>query len=97
MDPKTKTVEVTRSGPGSGTVTSSPAGIDCGSTCSAIFSTGTNLTLSAEADDDSNFNGWAGPCSGMDDCIFSVLQETEVTATFGRKMVPPGIYPLILD
>ena len=38
---------VTKSGDGSGTVTSSPAGIDCGATCSANFNTATVVTLTA--------------------------------------------------
>ena len=36
-------------GTGGGTVTSAPAGIDCGSTCSATFPAGTMVTLTATA------------------------------------------------
>ena len=41
-----KTVTVSRSGAGSGTVTSSPAGIDCGSDCTEGYPQGTNISPS---------------------------------------------------
>ena len=39
---------VSKNGTGTGTVTSNPAGINCGSTCSAGFSNGTMVTLTAD-------------------------------------------------
>src|SRR6059058_5768203 len=39
---------------GNGSVTSSPAGIDCGTTCSGSFPTGTAITLTAKPGSDSN-------------------------------------------
>ncbi len=59
-----ETLTVTRAGTGSGTVTSSPSGISCGSTCSALFSTGASVTLTAAAATGSTFTGWSGDCSG---------------------------------
>jgi hypothetical protein len=38
---------VLTSGTGSGTVTSSPAGVNCGATCSASYASGTAVTLTA--------------------------------------------------
>ena len=59
------TLTVVKAGTGSGTVTSSPAGITCGSTCSALFASGTSVTLTATADSGSTFAGWSGEgCSG---------------------------------
>ncbi|MBL8689748.1 MAG: hypothetical protein JNL04_11645 [Rhodospirillaceae bacterium] len=55
---------VTKSGTGSGTVTSSPSGISCGSTCSASFASGQVVTLTAAADSGSTFAGWSSSCSG---------------------------------
>ncbi len=55
---------VTKSGTGSGTVTSSPSGISCGSTCSASFSSGQVVTLTASASSGSTFAGWSSSCSG---------------------------------
>jgi len=43
----TSPLTVTRAGTGSGTVTSSPAKIDCGATCSASFPSGTVVSLTA--------------------------------------------------
>jgi subtilase family serine protease len=57
---------VTRSGKGTGTVTSSPVGISCGGTCTKAFPTGTSVALSAASAASSFFAGWSGDadCSG---------------------------------
>lgn len=57
-------LSVTSSGSGSGTVTSSPAGISCGSTCSASYSPGRSVTLTATPTAGATFAGWSGACSG---------------------------------
>lgn len=76
-------LEVTRSGTGSGTVTSSPAGIDCGADCSELYLPGTTVTLTATAAGDSTFMGWTGGgCSGAGTCEVTVTAATTVTATF---------------
>ncbi len=67
-------------GTGSGVVTSTPAGIDCGTTCSAGFSTDTEVTLSAEADPGSQFTGFGGDCA-VDGSVLMVGDKT-CTATF---------------
>ncbi len=60
---------VSKTGAGSGTVTSSPAGISCGATCSFEFEEGTEVTLSASAESGSTFSGWSGGgCSGTGTC-----------------------------
>ena len=41
------TLTVSKTGSGSGTVTSNPAGINCGSTCSASYANDTSVTLTA--------------------------------------------------
>ena len=59
------TLTVLRAGSGSGTVTSSPRGIDCHSACSASFGEGTVVTLTATPAAGSTFTGWSGAgCSG---------------------------------
>jgi GH25 family lysozyme M1 (1,4-beta-N-acetylmuramidase) len=76
-------VQVEREGSGDGTVTSSPARLDCGATCSAAFAVGSTVTLTAAADSASVFAGWSGPCSGNGPvCSFPVSAPTDVTATF---------------
>jgi Divergent InlB B-repeat domain len=68
---------------GSGTVTSSPAGINCGTTCSARFDPNTTVTLTAKPDRGSKFLGWGQPCSGKARCTVSLTSATSVTARFG--------------
>lgn len=81
-NPNNFTLTVTKAGTGSGTVTSSPSGINCGSTCSANYSTGTSVTLTAAAASGSTFAGWSGACSGTATCTVSMTAARSVTATF---------------
>ncbi len=77
---------VTPAGNGSGTVTSSPTGIDCGATCSASFNYNTSVTLTATPVTSSNFTGWSGGgCTGTGTCVVSVDAAKTVTATFTLK------------
>jgi len=75
---------VTKTGGGSGTVSSAPAGIDCGVSCDAFFEEGTVVTLTAVADSGSEFTGWSGACSGTGPCAFTLGAEAEVVAEFAR-------------
>src|SRR5439155_20073416 len=47
---------------GLGTVTSSPPGIACGSSCGTFFATGTQVVLKAVPDATSTFLNWSGDC-----------------------------------
>jgi hypothetical protein len=71
---------------GSGTVTSSPAGINCGSTCSANFAQGTQVTLSATPASGWGFTGWGGACSGAGSCVVTMNAAQSVTATFVQSV-----------
>ena len=73
---------------GSGTVRSSPPGIDCGGACSARFDQGTKVSLSAAPGDDSTFGGWNGACTGAGDCTVTVTSDLAVAATFTQKPPP---------
>jgi len=74
---------VTKAGTGTGTVTSSPAGIACGGTCGASFNYDTPVTLTAAADPGSTFTGWSGEgCSGTGTCQVTMTQARSVTTTF---------------
>src|SRR6185295_2422399 len=85
------TLSVTRSGSGSGTVTSAPAGINCGASCSQTFSPGTAVTLTATPAAGSTFAGWSGACAGTGACNVTVTAPTAVTATFNATTSnPPG-------
>ena len=52
---------------GNGSVTSSPTGINCPSTCSAIFNNGAQVTLTATPGSGEIFGGWSGACIGNGD------------------------------
>jgi hypothetical protein len=80
------TLTVTPTGEGGGTVTSTREGISCGPTCIAPFAQGETVTLTAVADDGSDFTGWTGAgCSGIEDCGVTLDGSQEVTATFSLE------------
>ena len=69
-------------GTGGGSVTSSPAGINCGATCSVNFGAGTPVTLTTSPASGSTFTGWGGACSGTGTCMLTMNSSQGVTATF---------------
>jgi hypothetical protein len=73
---------VTATGPG--TVTSSPAGIQCPATCTAPFNEGSTLTLSATHSERTSFSGWSGcdsePAPGQ--CKVAMSAARAVQARF---------------
>ncbi len=75
---------------GSGTITSSPAGINCGSDCTESYTSGTNVTLTATPDSNIVFAGWSGACTGTGSCTVSMNAAKTVSATFST---PPNIQP----
>ena len=68
---------------GNGTVTSNPAGVNCGPTCAATFYDGTSVTLTAKPDTGYSFTGWAGDCTGTA-CTLTMLAAKNVTALFSN-------------
>jgi YVTN family beta-propeller protein len=81
-------LSVVPSGNGSGTVTSSPSGINCGGTCAASFQSGTQVILSATAASGSTFVGWSsGGCGGDQSCTVTLGANTAVTASFVSNTV----------
>ena len=81
-------ISVQKAGSGGGTVSSSPNGITCGSTCSASFSGGMQLTLTATPDSASTFTGWSGACTGTSSCVVTLGADTSITATFDHAAAP---------
>jgi hypothetical protein len=80
----THTLTVSVAGNPGGTVTSSPSGINCGSTCSHSYSSGTQVTLSSTPDLAWGFFGWGGACSGLGKtCTVTLNSNTSVSAVFG--------------
>jgi hypothetical protein len=97
----TLTVNVS-GGAGGGTVTGSPAGISCPSTCTDGFAAGTSVTLTATAASGWNFSGWSlgsvtggfgSPCSGAGTgpCTVTMIAATSVTAIFTQITYPLSV------
>jgi hypothetical protein len=80
---------VSKSGSGSGTITSNPAGINCGLTCVGSFANGSSVTLTAAAAAGSAFMSWSG-CDSVttNQCTVTMSGDRAPTATF---QIPPAI------
>ena len=74
---------------GEGSVSSSPAGIDCGVDCSATYSEFTQVTLTAAAAEGYEFSSWAGCTSETNSCTVTMDAAKSVTATFTEIVVAP--------
>jgi uncharacterized repeat protein (TIGR02543 family) len=77
---------VSKAGTGAGTVTTTPARIDCGTTCAAQFLSATTVQLSETTFD--VFGGWSGDCTASTaTCTVAMTGNRTVTATFTK---PPN-------
>ncbi|HEY6392129.1 MAG TPA: hypothetical protein VIX89_12670 [Bryobacteraceae bacterium] len=84
-------LKVMKTGLGSGTVTSSPAGINCGATCDAAYGSPVSVTLTATPAAGSTFTGWGGDCSGVGTCTFTMSADRSVRVEFGLTTAIPTI------
>jgi hypothetical protein len=75
---------VAKAGSGSGTVSSTTPGIDCGATCTRSYLDYQSVTLTATPTSSSTFAGWTGACSGTGTCTLAMSEARAVTATFSR-------------
>jgi hypothetical protein len=76
-------LSIIKSGTGSGTVTSSSGGINCGAVCTATYKSGSVVTLTAAPAGNSTFSSWSGGgCTGSGKCSLSVNANIAVTAKF---------------
>jgi len=77
------TLTVNKTGAGSGTVTSSPPGIDCGPDCTEPYTIDTVVTLTATPNVLNVFTGWSG-CDTVADrtCTVTMGSARSVTAGF---------------
>jgi hypothetical protein len=76
------TLSVSKTGTGSGTVTSSPAGINCGAVCTGTYTAGTVVTVAATPSAGSTLSAWGGACSGTGTCVVTMDAAKSVFASF---------------
>lgn len=90
---------------GNGTVTSAPAGINCGADCNEVYANGTSVVLTAAAGGGAQFGSWSGcPAPAGNVCTVSMDAARSITASFGTgvtvviadglgsvQSTPPGI------
>jgi hypothetical protein len=88
-----QTLTVTRTGGGSGTVASAPAGIDCGAGCAGGFDEGSAVTLTATPAAGSHLAGWSGCDSqpSANSCKVAMGAARAVSAQFDPEpeVAPP--------
>jgi hypothetical protein len=86
------TLTVAIGGSANGTVSSAPAGIDCGAVCSAAYPQGTVVTLTATPPAGATFKHWSGGCSGTTTtCNVTLSSSSSVTATFAKAFTDPTL------
>lgn len=75
---------VTKAGSGTGTVSSVPAGLNCGASCGMSVADGGQVILTASAPAGSIFTGWTGACTGTGNpcTISNMTSDQSVVATF---------------
>jgi PKD repeat protein len=82
FDRRTATLTVATAGEGKGAVSSNDGRIGCGSTCSASYPDGTEVSLTATPAEGFVFVGWTGACSGVGSCKLTLGADASVTAGF---------------
>lgn len=87
-------LQVSKTGDGHGTVSSTPAGIKCGTDCQEYYANGTLVTLNASAPLGSKFIGWSEACTGTKaKCTVTMSTALAATATF----IQVPVYRLIVN
>jgi len=79
------------------TITSDPAGLACGTSCTGSFASGTRITLTPAAGPSSTFIGWSGMCYGETICSFTINANANIVAEFNAapsaRSAPPPASP----
>jgi hypothetical protein len=91
-------LSVAKDGNGTGTVTCSQGGIDCGLYCGQIYAAGTEVTLTAIPGDGDAFQNWTGTnCPGNHTCTMTMDQDHSVVATFNTDSDGDGVTDIVED
>ena len=92
------TLTVTEAGTGTGAVTSSPAGINCPTTCAASFAAGSQVVLTATPTGGSTFTNFSTNCAPTNpqtnppSCTVTMTGSPTVTVTFtAGSAIPPAL------
>jgi trimeric autotransporter adhesin len=91
------TLTVSKTGSGSGTVTSADGGINCGATCASVYANTSIITLTATPTGGAVFTGWLGACIGTGTCTVTISGAKAVSATFAASPVGPRILDINND
>jgi virginiamycin B lyase len=89
-DPPLNQLTVEKTGAGAGIVTSAPAGVDCGSTCTGEFANGKVVTLSAKPSaPGSVFGAWVSGCDSIAEgkCVVAMSEARTVSVRFDSRPV----------
>ena len=83
-----------KTGSGSGSVTSSHEGINaCSLPCNSGYESGAIVTLTATSASRSRFLGWSGACTGIGTCVVTMDGAKNVTANFTFSPLPDDGFP----
>ncbi len=80
-----RSLSITRTGNGSGTIYSTPEGIDCGLECFSYFPKGSSVSLRQVANSNSVFEGWTPSCSNESSCIVVMDHDKNINSLFKIK------------
>jgi Lamin Tail Domain/Divergent InlB B-repeat domain len=83
------TLTVAFEGDAPGSITSAPAGLACGASCTASYASGTQITLTPVPGNNSAFDGWSGLCYGQVACTFAMTGNISITADFRSTLALP--------
>jgi ELWxxDGT repeat protein len=90
--PASVTLTIAKAGNGTGTITSNPAVINCGATCTLTASSGTVLTLIATPAQNNTLSDWGGACAiASATCAITMTADQTVTTTFSTSTATPTL------